>query len=52
MKAAVRTSKEEIKAAINSILSELEDTIKSWMENILASVDQQTQGLCEELGGP
>jgi DNA-binding ferritin-like protein len=38
-----------MEAAINSIQSELEETIKNLVENILASVDQRTQDLCEEL---
>lgn len=49
MKAAVRASKDEMKVVINSICSELEEAIKNWMEKILASGDQQAQGLCEEL---
>jgi hypothetical protein len=38
-----------MEATINTIRSELEETIKNWVEYILASVNQQTQGLCEEL---
>jgi hypothetical protein len=34
---------------MNSLRSELEETIKMRMESALASVNQQTQGLREEL---
>lgn len=37
-----------MKATINSIQSELEKTIKRRMKDVLASVNQCTQGLCEE----
>jgi hypothetical protein len=40
---------EETKTAMNSLWSELEETIKMRMESALASVNQQTQGLHEEL---
>jgi hypothetical protein len=49
MEATVRASQDKMKAMINSIQFELEEMIKNRMENILASVTQQTQGLCEEL---
>jgi hypothetical protein len=38
-----------MEAAISSIWFELEETIRNWMENVLASVDQGTQGLSEEI---
>jgi hypothetical protein len=48
MKATIRSGQEEMKATINSIQSELEKTIKRRMKDVLASVNQCTQGLCEE----
>jgi hypothetical protein len=38
-----------MEAAICSIRSELEETIKHWLEDILSCVDQKTQGLHKEL---
>jgi calcineurin-like phosphoesterase len=38
-----------MEAAINSIWSELEETINNQVEDILASVNQGTQGLHKEL---
>jgi hypothetical protein len=49
MEAAIRSGQKETKAAINSIRSELEETIKNRMKNVLVSVDQQTQGFREEI---
>jgi hypothetical protein len=49
MTAAIRNSQEKMKAAINSIWFALEGSIRHWVEDVLASVDQQMQGLCEEL---
>jgi hypothetical protein len=40
---------EETKTAMNSLRSELEETIKTQMESALACVNQETQGLREEL---
>jgi hypothetical protein len=34
---------------INPIQSKMEETIKNWVEDVLVSVDQWTQGLCEEV---
>jgi hypothetical protein len=39
----------KVETAINSFWSKPEETIKNRMEDILASVDQWTQGLCEEV---
>jgi BMFP domain-containing protein YqiC len=47
--AVIRSSQEKTEAAVNSVQAELEETIKHWMEDILTSVDQQTQGLHKEL---
>jgi hypothetical protein len=38
-----------MEAAINSILSELKETIKNCVEDVLVSVDQWTQGPSKEL---
>jgi paraquat-inducible protein B len=48
MKATVRACQENMEAAINSTWSELEETIKN-PADVLVSIDQQTQGLHEEL---
>jgi ElaB/YqjD/DUF883 family membrane-anchored ribosome-binding protein len=45
----MKNSQEETDAAIHSIQSELEETIKHRLEDVLACVDQRTQGLCKEL---
>lgn len=45
----MRAIKEETKAAVNSIQSEMEETVKNLTENGLTSVYQRTQGLREEL---
>jgi hypothetical protein len=37
-----------VKAMINCVHSKVEETIMNMMENVLASVNQQTQGLHEE----
>jgi hypothetical protein len=42
MEAAIRSTQEEMKTAINSILLELEETIRHQVEDILVSVNQQT----------
>jgi hypothetical protein len=44
----MKSSQEETKAAIDSVRSELEKTIKHRVEDVLASVDQKTQGLRKE----
>jgi hypothetical protein len=49
MKVKVRPSQEMTEATINSILSELEETIKNWVEDVLVSVNQWNQDLCKEL---
>jgi hypothetical protein len=53
MEAKVDTARSGIQgmmeAAINSIQSKLEETIKNMVENILAFVDQWTQDLSKEL---
>jgi hypothetical protein len=49
MEVTMKCSQEETDDAIYSIQSELEETIKHWLEDILACVDQRTQGLCKEL---
>jgi hypothetical protein len=49
MKVTVSGIQEKMEAAINSIQSELEETIKQWVEDVLVSVDQGTWSLCEEL---
>jgi hypothetical protein len=41
----MKSSQEETKATIDSVRSELEKTIKHRVEDVLASVDQQTQGI-------
>jgi hypothetical protein len=46
MKAAVRVSQENTETAANSILPELEETMKNQVEDVLASVNQWTQDLC------
>jgi gas vesicle protein len=49
MEATIRSGQEETKSAINSIRSELEEAIQTWMENAVASLNQQNQALREEL---
>jgi hypothetical protein len=49
MKATVSGIQEKMEVVLNSIQSELEETIKQWVEDILVSVDQWTWSLCEEL---
>jgi hypothetical protein len=39
MKVATMASQEKIGAVINSIQSKFEETINSWVEGVLASVD-------------
>jgi hypothetical protein len=48
MKATVWVSQENMEAAISSIQSKIGETIKNPVEDILSSVDQWTQGLCQE----
>lgn len=38
-----------MEAAIHSIRSELEETAKHWLEDVLSYVSQKTQGLSKEL---
>jgi undecaprenyl pyrophosphate synthase len=45
----MRRSQEETEAAIRSIRSWLEETIKHRAEDVLVCVYQRTQGLCKEL---
>jgi hypothetical protein len=49
MEATIRIGQEETKTAINSIRSKLEETINKRMENGVAYLNQQTQGLRKEL---
>jgi hypothetical protein len=49
MKAKMDIYQEKMEAAIHSIRSELEETIRYQVEDDLACVDQKTQGLCKEL---
>jgi hypothetical protein len=51
MEATIRSGQEETKTVINSIRSELEETINTRMENALVAAGQQTQVLREELDG-
>jgi hypothetical protein len=48
MKATVGINQGKIKATINSIQSKLKETLRDWVEDILSSVYQWTQGLHEE----
>jgi hypothetical protein len=45
----INANQQETKTAINSIWSELEETIKTQMEKAVACLNQQTQGLREEI---
>jgi hypothetical protein len=49
MEATIRSGQEETKTGINSIRSELEETIKTRMEYVVVSLSQHSQGLREEL---
>jgi hypothetical protein len=49
MEALVRASEELMEPTINFSWSELEETIKNWMGDGMASFYQQTQDLCKEL---
>jgi hypothetical protein len=49
-KVTVSAIQEKMETAISSIWSQMEETIKHQMEDILVLVDQQTWGLHEELG--
>lgn len=44
-KAAIRNGQEEMKVVINSVQSEIEETIKHRPEDVLVLVDQWTQTL-------
>jgi heme exporter protein D len=48
MKATARASEEKMEAMINAIWFKIGETIKNLVEDILSSVNQQTQGLREE----
>jgi hypothetical protein len=37
-----------MEAAIHSVRSKVEETIKYWVEDVLSCVDQKMQGLCKE----
>jgi uncharacterized membrane-anchored protein YjiN (DUF445 family) len=49
IKAKVDIQQEKMEAAIHSIWSELGETIKHWVEDVLSCVDQKIQGLHKEL---
>jgi hypothetical protein len=49
MKAKVDINQEKMEAAIHSIWSELGETIKHWVKDVLSCVNQKMQGLHEEL---
>jgi hypothetical protein len=49
MKATVRASQEKVEAKISSIQSELEESIRTQVQDSMASVYQCTQHLCDEL---
>jgi hypothetical protein len=49
MKARMDIHQEKMEAAIHSIWSELEETIKHRVEDVLSCVDQKTPGLRKEL---
>jgi hypothetical protein len=49
MEVTVNCSQEETEAAVHSAWPELEETVKHQVEDILACVDQRTQGLCRAL---
>jgi hypothetical protein len=45
----VRVSQEKMETAISSFRSELEENAQNWVEAVLSSVDQRTQGVREEM---
>jgi hypothetical protein len=45
----MKARQEKVEATIHFIQSELKETIKHQVENVLACVDQMMQGLCKEL---
>lgn len=45
----MRASYETIEITVTSVQFYLEETIKDWAEDILTSVDQQTQGLYKKI---
>jgi hypothetical protein len=49
MNAKMHTQQENMKAAIHSIRSDSEKTIKHRVKGVLSCVDQKTQGLGKEL---
>jgi hypothetical protein len=40
MEAIMKTDQEKMEAAVSSILSELEETVKNWLEDVLSSVEK------------
>jgi uncharacterized protein YqgV (UPF0045/DUF77 family) len=51
MDSTMSVIQEKLEATINAIWSELEETMTNKVEDVLASVDQLTQGHCKELDG-
>jgi hypothetical protein len=51
MKAKMDIHQEKIEATIHSIRSELEETIKYRVEDVLSCVNQKRQGIRKELAG-
>jgi translation elongation factor EF-G len=49
MKAKMDIHQEKMEAAVHSIRSELEETVKHWVEDVLSCVNQKTQGFHKEL---
>jgi hypothetical protein len=49
MEYTMKCSLEETEAEISSIWSELEETIKHRLEDVLSCIDQKTQGIRKEL---
>jgi hypothetical protein len=47
--AAIRSCQEKTEAAMNCSQAELEETVKHRVNDALTSIDQQSQGLCEDL---
>jgi hypothetical protein len=47
--AEIKASQENMEVSITSIHDELEETIRNWVADVLVSVNQQTQGLHEEI---
>jgi hypothetical protein len=49
MEVTIKCSQQETNAAINSIWAELEEAIKHRVQDVLARVDQRTQGISRYL---